>query len=696
MAESSTCLVRSFSTPTETSCVTHEGNPLRALSESISFGRYMSESLDWEKWSAFTCNRYVEEAERYSKPGSVAAKRAYFEAHYKRKASQKAAALVEEANVQANRNFDSEILERNGTDSSAQIKSESDNIEIANEERNKDNHVVDCGDDTNQCKFGDVQDDFEMKSEADNIEIINEEMNKDTVDNQVIDSDDRCKCDVGENDLEIKSEAENTEVINEEMNKDAADYQVVDCDDTNQCKCDDKENDLDISEVEGAEKVLHPCNAMNLDVESCTFVDNSNKLDHVEVHENIAIPIEENVPDPGITGQEVLALPVKGREENSSPKSLAETRVNKLPHSCDVRKASAALPPRIRINSSLKRENAIGDAVEKKRLTLRSLRTSINLPSSTGETSKIADAVLRPRNGMNRISTSKNSVGSLVEKKRPTASSLHMSINVPSGTGIASKLAAVMPKPRNGMNIVPKSPSKTTSKTTVRSLHMSINLSSSADETSKATSVIEHNRYTKIHCDLPKVHPATSPKSTKASHGLLNQAPATLPSQGKRTERPLSKSVSGDVTVNANSCLKSSSTAKIIPRPPTITSAFRFRSEERAIKRKELLQIKTQQMNKNLPQSSGSKSKLNDDGPSGSQSPKNQIRKISVALPRSPRQVRQASCSSSTTKSVGNSRKPPISTNNSKRIAEKDNITRQSGTSLSNTTWENASPNIQR
>ncbi|WJX33528.1 hypothetical protein P8452_21727 [Trifolium repens] len=667
MAESSTCLVRSFSTLSDTtSCVTHEAsNPLRALGESISFGRFMSESLDWEKWSAFTCNRYVEEAEKYSKLGSVAAKKAYFEAHYKRKAAEKSAALVEEANVQANRNFDSETWKRNGTDSSAQIKSESDTIEMVNEEINKDivnNHVVDCDDDTNQCKFGDRQNDFEMKSEADNIDIINEEMNKDTVDYQVVDSDDQCKCDVGDNDLEINSEANNIEIINEEMNNDTVDNQVVNCDDTNQCKCDDTENDLDISEVEGAEKVLHPCNDMNLDVESCTLFDNSNKLDHVEVNENIAIPIEEKVPDSGITGQEVLALPVNRREVNSSPKSSAETKVNKLPHSRDVRKASAALPPRIGINSSSKRENAIGDAVEKKRLTARSLRTSINLPSSTGEASKIANAVLRPRNGMNRISTSKNSVGSLIEKKRSTASSLHMSINVPSGTGIASKLAAAMAKPRNGMNIVPKSPSKTTA----RSLHMSINLSSGADETSKTTSVIEHNRYTKIHCDLPKVHPVTSQTSAKVT--------ANLPSQGK-------------------SCLKSSSTAKIIPRPPTVTSAFRFRSEERAIKRKELLQSKTENVHKNLPQSSGSKFKPNDDEPSGSQSPKNQIRKISVTLPRSPRQVRQAS--SSTTKNVGNSWKPPISANNSKRITEKNNPTRQSGTSLSNTTWENASPNIQ-
>jgi hypothetical protein len=171
---------------------------------------------------------------------------------------------------------------------------------MVNEEINKDivnNHVVDCDDDTNQCKFGDRQNDFEMKSEADNIDIINEEMNKDTVDYQVVDSDDQCKCDVGDNDLEINSEANNIEIINEEMNNDTVDNQVVNCDDTNQCKCDDTENDLDISEVEGAEKVLHPCNDMNLDVESCTLFDNSNKLDHVEVNENIAIPIEEKVPD---------------------------------------------------------------------------------------------------------------------------------------------------------------------------------------------------------------------------------------------------------------------------------------------------------------------------------------------------------------------------------------------------------------
>ncbi|RRT69340.1 hypothetical protein B296_00020293 [Ensete ventricosum] len=63
-----------------------------ALGGSISFGRFLSESLDWGKWSSFHHNRYLEEVERYSVPGSVARKKAYFEAHYKRVAAKKEAA----------------------------------------------------------------------------------------------------------------------------------------------------------------------------------------------------------------------------------------------------------------------------------------------------------------------------------------------------------------------------------------------------------------------------------------------------------------------------------------------------------------------------------------------------------------------------------------------------------------------------
>lgn len=75
---------------------------MNALGESVSFGRFMTESLAWEKWSSFSNKRHVEEAERYAQPGSVAQKKAFFEAHYKRIAAAKAAALLEQANAESN------------------------------------------------------------------------------------------------------------------------------------------------------------------------------------------------------------------------------------------------------------------------------------------------------------------------------------------------------------------------------------------------------------------------------------------------------------------------------------------------------------------------------------------------------------------------------------------------------------------
>ncbi|CAM0880234.1 unnamed protein product [Alopecurus aequalis] len=58
---------------------------MSALGESVSFGRFLSEPLEWGKWSAFEHNRYLEEAAGQSRPGSVAQKKAFFEEHYARK-----------------------------------------------------------------------------------------------------------------------------------------------------------------------------------------------------------------------------------------------------------------------------------------------------------------------------------------------------------------------------------------------------------------------------------------------------------------------------------------------------------------------------------------------------------------------------------------------------------------------------------
>ncbi|KAK6931042.1 TPX2, C-terminal [Dillenia turbinata] len=54
-------------------------------SGSITFGRFEAEPLSWEKRSSFAHNRYLEEIEKYSKPGSVTEKKAYFEAHFRKK-----------------------------------------------------------------------------------------------------------------------------------------------------------------------------------------------------------------------------------------------------------------------------------------------------------------------------------------------------------------------------------------------------------------------------------------------------------------------------------------------------------------------------------------------------------------------------------------------------------------------------------
>lgn len=49
----------------------------------------MTEPLDWEKWSSFSHNRTLEDVQKHSRPGAVAEKKAFFEAHYKKIASKK-------------------------------------------------------------------------------------------------------------------------------------------------------------------------------------------------------------------------------------------------------------------------------------------------------------------------------------------------------------------------------------------------------------------------------------------------------------------------------------------------------------------------------------------------------------------------------------------------------------------------------
>ncbi|KAF5180307.1 Wvd2-like [Thalictrum thalictroides] len=71
-----------------------------AFKESVSFGRFENDLLSWERWSSFSQNKYLEEVEKCSTPGSVASKKAYFEAHYKKIAAQKAEMMDQEEKME--------------------------------------------------------------------------------------------------------------------------------------------------------------------------------------------------------------------------------------------------------------------------------------------------------------------------------------------------------------------------------------------------------------------------------------------------------------------------------------------------------------------------------------------------------------------------------------------------------------------
>ncbi|KAL6187421.1 hypothetical protein ACLB2K_038820 [Fragaria x ananassa] len=105
---------------------TDSSNP--SLEVSVSFGRFENDSLSWEKWSAFSPNKYLEEVEKCATPGSVAQKKAYFEAHYKRIAARKAEELLE----QENQMHDDEPLKSDDQNNGDQICCVTDNgIDIA-------------------------------------------------------------------------------------------------------------------------------------------------------------------------------------------------------------------------------------------------------------------------------------------------------------------------------------------------------------------------------------------------------------------------------------------------------------------------------------------------------------------------------------------------------------------------------------
>ncbi|CAN4116264.1 unnamed protein product [Withania somnifera] len=98
------------------------------LEVSVSFGRFENDALSWEKWSSFSPNKYLEEVEKCSTPGSVAQKKAYFEAHYKKIAAKKLEQLKEETQLvgQKMETLPSEVAEPKSRDETENGTSDGD------------------------------------------------------------------------------------------------------------------------------------------------------------------------------------------------------------------------------------------------------------------------------------------------------------------------------------------------------------------------------------------------------------------------------------------------------------------------------------------------------------------------------------------------------------------------------------------
>ncbi|XP_038891757.1 protein WVD2-like 7 isoform X2 [Benincasa hispida] len=115
------------------------------LEVSVSFGRFENDLLSWEKWSTFSPNKYLEEVEKYATPGSVAQKRAYFEAHYKKIADRKTRLLEQEREMEFNTTVSNELNgggDLMGHNERADSESETSNHHVSVEEVDRNTTMI--------------------------------------------------------------------------------------------------------------------------------------------------------------------------------------------------------------------------------------------------------------------------------------------------------------------------------------------------------------------------------------------------------------------------------------------------------------------------------------------------------------------------------------------------------------------------
>ncbi|KAL1218961.1 Protein WVD2-like 7 [Cardamine amara subsp. amara] len=169
-----------------------EDNPVKAatssnpsLQVSVSFGRFENDSLSWEKFSAFSPNKYLEEVGKCATPGSVAQKKAYFEAHYKKIAERKAEIMDQEKEMDKNESFRSNATDQESVEcenGGLVTESEVDDGSNGKFTCDDDKHVTDITAEVNEPSIEEVNEETIIVKECQSsVDQVKEEV-KDSVD----------------------------------------------------------------------------------------------------------------------------------------------------------------------------------------------------------------------------------------------------------------------------------------------------------------------------------------------------------------------------------------------------------------------------------------------------------------------------------------------------------------------------------
>ncbi|XP_042495970.1 protein WVD2-like 7 isoform X2 [Macadamia integrifolia] len=647
-----------------------QGKHMRALSESVSFGRFLSESLAWEKWSSFSHNRYLEDVEKYSRPGSVAQKKAYFEAHYKKIAAKKAAALLEQEKESACNTLQPETQDEAHKNAAlVSHLAESDGHEAVDESRQTTVPSMEEGfiTDASRCN---------SNVEMDHMETNKVKVAAPAIENQVLEKislvvePSNKLADVGNHGILTEVEPSGTTHMDQthtEENVAAVQKNLTSATKAKPLMSYSKPS------AYSRESRLSPSPAKSTSIHSRKeniATPNNRKSARDSVQKKCSTPKSLHISINFSANHETLASATKTKPAFSSSKPPAYSRLSGL--QSPTAKSTTPVHSREENNPTPNSKESARDPGNKKYSMPKSLHMSINfaanqetLPSATKTKPAVSSSKPSLYSRASRLPSSprksttplhsrkencaspnnKKSACDLVNEKCSTPKSLHLSINfTPSGAGEPKKTSSVRQKTvesrRSGS--LSTSGAVKTNKISVRQ-RIAESRRSESLSTSRHFPIPLRTPTMESMNGLPK-NPSVTPQSEKRS----TRKELDLTAFGSSKERSKWQSLS---MVHS----KSLSACGGITRSPTLSSPFSFRTDERAAKRKEKLenkynaeeaqnvqlQMKSKEKAeselKKLQQSLGFKAKPMPDFYRETESGKNQIKKISLTHLRPPK-----------------------------------------------------------